>query len=39
MTSNNADVFPSLCATDGSKLFQDNQSVNGGRLILERTDG
>lgn len=33
-TSNGEDVFPSLCATDGSKQFIDNQSVNGGRLIL-----
>lgn len=34
-TSNGADVFPSLCATDGSKQFIDNQSVNGGRLLLD----
>lgn len=34
MTSNNDDVFPSLMATDGSKLFLDNQSVDGGCLIL-----
>ncbi len=38
MTSNNQDVFPSLMATDGSKLFIDNQSVDGGRLILAAKD-
>ena len=32
---NAEDVFPSLCATDGSKQFIDNQSVNSGRLILD----
>ena len=35
VTSNGADVFPSLCATDGSKQFIDNQSVDGGRLVLD----
>ena len=35
-TSNGSDVFPALCATDGSKQFIDNQSVDGGRLILDR---
>lgn len=35
MTSNNDDVFPSLCATDGDKQFIDNQSIDGGRLVLE----
>ena len=30
MTSNGDDVFPALCATDGSKRFIDNQSINGG---------
>ena len=34
-TSNGDDVFPSLCATDGSKQFIDNQSVNSGRLLLD----
>ena len=34
-TSNGDDVFPSLCATDGSKQFIDNQSVRGGRLLLD----
>ena len=34
-TSNGEDVFPSLCATDGSKQFIDNQSVNSGRLLLD----
>lgn len=34
-TSNGADVFPALCATDGSKQFIDNQSVSSGRLVLE----
>lgn len=38
MTSNNRDVFPSLCAADGSKRFIDNQSVDGGRLVIERTE-
>lgn len=33
VTINGSDVFPALCATDGSKQFIDNQSVNGGRLI------
>lgn len=33
-TSNGLDVFPTLCATDGSKQFIDNQSVDGGRLLL-----
>ena len=36
MTSNNEDVFPCLCATDGDKQFIDNQSVNSGRLIIVR---
>lgn len=35
VTSNGSDVFPSLCATDGSKQFIDNQSVNSGRLLLD----
>jgi len=35
LTSNGDDVFPPLCATDGSKQFIDNQSVSSGRLILE----
>ena len=40
MTSNNHDVFPSLCATDGDKQFIDNQSVDGGRLVIVRdSDG
>ena len=34
-TSNGEDVFPPLCATDGSKQFIDNQSVNSGRLLLD----
>ena len=34
-TSNGDDVFPALCATDGSKQFIDNQSVRGGRLVLD----
>jgi len=34
-TSGGADVFPSLCATDGDKQFIDNQSVDGGRLVLD----
>jgi len=34
-TSNGEDVFPALCATDGSKQFIDNQSVNSGRLLLD----
>ena len=34
-TSHGEDVFPTLNATDGSKQFIDNQSVDGGRLILE----
>ena len=34
-TSNGEDVFPALCATDGSKQFIDNQSIDGGRLIIE----
>ena len=37
-TSNGEDVFPALCATDGDKQFIDNQSVRGGRLIIEQTD-
>lgn len=37
-TSSGADVFPSLCATDGEKQFIDNQSVRSGRLIIEPTD-
>lgn len=36
MTSNGDDVFPALCATDGSKRFIDNQSINGGRLLIDR---
>ena len=39
LTSNGRDVFPSLCATDGDKQFIDNQSVDGGRLIIERREG
>jgi len=39
VTSNGADVFPSLCATDGSKQFIDNQSVSGGRLLLDPRQG
>ena len=35
VTSNGSDVFPSLCATDGSKQFIDNQSVTSGRLLLD----
>lgn len=38
MTSNGKDVFPSLMATDGDKQFIDNQSVDGGRLILCQTE-
>lgn len=38
-TSNGEDVFPSLCATDGSKQFIDNQSVSGGRLLLDPKRG
>lgn len=37
-TSNGEDVFPALCATDGSKQFIDNQSVRGGRLIIEQAN-
>ena len=37
-TSNGADVFPALCATDGDKQFIDNQSVSGGRLIIQSGD-
>lgn len=33
-TTNGEDMFPSLCATDGSKQFIDNQSVDGGRLLF-----
>ena len=36
MTSNGDDMFPALCATDGSKRFIDNQSINGGRLLIDR---
>lgn len=36
VTINGSDVFPALCATDGSKQFIDNQSINGGRLIWEK---
>ena len=35
VTINGSDVFPALCATDGSKQFIDNQSIDGGRLIWE----
>ena len=35
VTSNGRDVFPSLCATDGKYQFIDNQSVDGGRLIIQ----
>ena len=35
-TSNGEDVFPPLCATDGIKQFIDNQSINGGRLLIDR---
>lgn len=35
VTSNGEDVFPALCATDGKYQFIDNQSVGGGRLILD----
>lgn len=34
MTSNGSDLFPSLCAIDGDKQFIDNQSIDGGRLLL-----
>ena len=37
-TSGGRDVFPSLCATDGKYQFIDNQSIDGGRLILEQID-
>lgn len=37
-TSNNDDVFPALCATDGSKQFIDNQSIRSGRLIIQPCD-
>ena len=33
-TSNGDDVFPALCASDGSKQFIDNQSVDSGRLLI-----
>lgn len=36
MTSNGDDVFPALCATDGNNRFIDNQSINGGRLLIDR---
>ncbi|MEE8725516.1 MAG: DNA cytosine methyltransferase [Bifidobacterium crudilactis] len=36
-TSNGDDVFPALCATDGDKQFLDNQSVHGGRLLIDAT--
>ena len=36
VTINGSDIFPALCATDGSKQFIDNQSINGGRLIWEK---
>jgi DNA (cytosine-5)-methyltransferase 1 len=36
-TSNGDDVFPALCATDGDKQFLDNQSVHGGRLLIDTT--
>ena len=36
-TSNGDDVFPALCATDGDKQFLDNQSVQGGRLLIDTT--
>lgn len=31
-------MFPALCATDGDKQFIDNQSVSGGRLIIQSGD-
>jgi len=34
-TSNGEDAFPALCATDVDKQFIDNQSVRGGRLVLD----
>ena len=34
-TSNGEDVFPALCASDGSKQFIDNQSVDSGRLLID----
>lgn len=37
-TSNGDDVFPALCATDGDKQFIDNQSIRGGRLIIEKAN-
>lgn len=31
-------MFPNLNATDGSKQFIDNQSVDSGRLIVEEVE-
>lgn len=36
VTIKGSDVFPALCATDGSKQFIDNQSIDGGRLIWKK---
>ena len=38
-TSNGQDVFPALCASDGQKMFINNQAARGGKLIVERTGG
>ena len=35
-TSNGADVFPTLKATDGTKGFLNQQAISSGELILER---
>lgn len=37
LTSGGDDVFPPLMATDGSKGFIDNQSVDGGRLLFVKS--
>ena len=37
-TATGADVFPCLNATDAGKGFSNNQAINSGALILDRTD-
>lgn len=34
MTSSGSDLFPSLCTIDGDNQLIDNQSIDGGRLLL-----
>ena len=38
VTSNGADVYPTLNATDAGKGFSNNQAIYSGELILDRTD-